>query len=141
MADQFVEIGQRLVSLRKIQDLNAAQVAREIGLTRQTVSLWEKGKINFSAVVLFKLAKVLRSSPEYIMLGEHNKSSSGVDLELLERAARISIEETRKINFGADPTLMAKIITTVYERALSGGDDDQLHNTSADVINFTKLKS
>ena len=141
MADQFVEIGQRLVSLRKIQDLNAAQVAREIGLTRQTVSLWEKGKINFSAVVLFKLAKVLRSSPEYIMLGEHKKSSAGVDLELLERAARISIEETRKINFGADPTLMAKIITTVYERALSGGDDDQLHNTSADVINFTKLKS
>ena len=141
MADQFVEIGQRLVSLRKIQDLNAAQVAREIGLTRQTVSLWEKGKINFSAVVLFKLAKVLRTSPEYIMLGEHKKSSSGVDLELLERAARISIEEPRKINFGADPALMAKIITTVYERALDGGDDDQLHNTSADVINFTKLKS
>ena len=56
MTDQFAEIGQRLVSLRKIQDLNAAQVAREIGLTRQTVSLWEKGKINFSAVVLFKLA-------------------------------------------------------------------------------------
>ena len=69
MTDQFAEIGQRLVSLRKIQDLNAAQVAREIGLTRQTVSLWEKGKINFSAVVLFKLAKVLRTSPEYIMLG------------------------------------------------------------------------
>jgi len=36
---------------------------------------------------------------------------------------------------------MAKIITTVYERALDGGDEDQLHNTGADVINFTKLKS
>jgi len=141
MTDQFVEIGQRLVSLRKSQDLNAAQVAREIGLTRQTVSLWEKGKINFSAVVLFKLAKVLRTSPEYIMLGEHKKISSGVDLELLERAARISIEETRKINFGADPALMAKIITTVYERALDGGDEEQLHNTGTDVINFTKLMS
>ena len=141
MTDQFAEIGQRLVSLRKSQDLNAAQVAREIGLTRQTVSLWEKGKINFSAVVLFKLAKVLRTSPEYIMLGEHKKISSGVDLELLERAARISIEETRKINFGADPALMAKIITTVYERALDGGDEEQLHNTGTDVINFTKLMS
>jgi len=141
MTDQFVEIGQRLVRLRKSQDLNAAQVAREIGLTRQTVSLWEKGKINFSAVVLFKLAKVLRTSPEYIMLGEHKKISSGVDLELLERAARISIEETRKINFGADPALMAKIITTVYERALDGGDEEQLHNTGTDVINFTKLMS
>ena len=139
MADEFIAIGQRLVSLRKSQDLNAAQVARQIGLTRQTVSLWEKGKINFSAVVLFKLAKVLRASPEYIMLGEHKKSSTGVDLELLERAARISIEEARVINFGADPALMAKIIATVYERALNGGDDDQLHNTGADVITFEKL--
>ena len=73
------------------------------------------------------------------MLGEHKKSSTGVDLELLERAARISIEEARVINFGADPALMAKIIATVYERALNGGDDDQLHNTGADVITFEKL--
>jgi len=134
------KMGERLHQLCKDLDISAKKLADSIGVSRQTVSQWQKGEMTPNSVMLMRLCSTLRTSPEYIMIGEHRSSQTDIDLELLERAARISIEKCRKLNFGVEPELMAKIITTVYERALDGGDEEQLHNTGADIINFTKLK-
>lgn len=71
-------LGQRIQELRGGRGWSQVEVARRLGVTKQTVSNWENGNIQPSVDMLVRLAKLFQVSADYL-LG-------------LDNVARLSIE-------------------------------------------------
>ena len=56
----------RVKELRERQDVRQSELAREAGVTRQTIIAIEKGRLNPSILVSLKIAKMLREPVDYI---------------------------------------------------------------------------
>ena len=56
----------RVKELRARLDLRQSDLAREIGVTRQTILAIEKGRLNPSINIALKTARVLREPVDYI---------------------------------------------------------------------------
>ena len=67
-------IGNRIISLRKAQQLSQEEIADKIGVSRQSVSKWETDACAPDAYNLIALAKVLGTSVEYIVMGKTSTS-------------------------------------------------------------------
>ena len=65
-----MSIGNRIISLRKEQQLSQEEIADKIGVSRQSVSKWETDACAPDAYNLIALANVLNTSVEYIVTGE-----------------------------------------------------------------------
>lgn len=65
-----MSIGNRIISLRKAQQLSQEEIADKIGVSRQSVSKWETDACAPDAYNLIALAKVLDTSVEYIVTGK-----------------------------------------------------------------------
>jgi len=65
--------GLRIRNRRKALGLNQADVAAEVGVDQSTVSDWEKRNAEPGAEQLMKLAKVLQTSAEELMLGKDER--------------------------------------------------------------------
>lgn len=63
-------IGNRIVSLRKAQQISQEDMANKIGVSRQAVSKWETDACAPDAYNLIALSKVLNTSVEYIVSGK-----------------------------------------------------------------------
>lgn len=59
----------RLISLRKEKKLNQSDLAKKIGLTQQTISSYEKGKIMPSMETLNRLAEEFSVTSDYLLNG------------------------------------------------------------------------
>lgn len=63
-----MNLGNRIRKLRKEQQLTQQELARKIGVTKATISQYEKGSIkNVRKDRFIKLAKVLQTSPQYLL--------------------------------------------------------------------------
>lgn len=75
----------RVRELRNRLDMRQADLAREIGVTRQTVLAIEKGRLNPSIGIALKTARVLREPVDYVFYLEHepqkNASMDGSQAE------------------------------------------------------------
>lgn len=60
---------ERLESLRKEKKINQSDLAKKIGLTQQTISSYEKGKIRPSMDILYRLAEELGVTSDYLLNG------------------------------------------------------------------------
>ncbi|MGG7664016.1 helix-turn-helix domain-containing protein [Dyadobacter sp. BHUBP1] len=72
--------GEELEKIRKSKNLNQTAVARELGLSRESVRLWEKNKLMISGSHFDSLAKLYKISPNEFAV-KLGLSRSGVDLE------------------------------------------------------------
>lgn len=63
----LVEFGQRLRILRESKGLSQAQLAKELGVSRSSVSYWEKGSRAFPLRRIGHLARALQTTPEYFL--------------------------------------------------------------------------
>jgi len=62
----------RVRELRTRLDMRQSDLAREIGVTRQTILAIEKGRLNPSINIALKTARVLREPVDYVFYLEHN---------------------------------------------------------------------
>lgn len=61
----------RVRELRVRLDLRQSDLAREIGVTRQTILAIEKGRLNPSINIALKAARVLREPVDYVFYLDH----------------------------------------------------------------------
>lgn len=64
-------LGRRICELRGARGWNQVELARRLGVTKQTVSNWENENIQPSIEMLVRLAKLFRVTTDY-MLGFEN---------------------------------------------------------------------
>ena len=63
----YSEIGRRLKALRKRKGLNQQELAERLGKSLRTVQKYETGEIEVSIAIVNQLAKILESTPTYIL--------------------------------------------------------------------------
>ena len=63
----------RVRELRTRLDMRQSDLAREIGITRQTVLAIEKGRLNPSINIALKAARVLREPVDYVFYLERQQ--------------------------------------------------------------------
>lgn len=64
-----MSIGERIVSLRKEQNISQSQLADLLEVSRQAVSKWENDQSSPDTLKLIKLAEVLDTEVEYLATG------------------------------------------------------------------------
>jgi len=67
----------RVRELRTRLDMRQSDLAREIGVTRQTILAIEKGRLNPSINIALKTARVLREPVDYVFYLEHAPGEAG----------------------------------------------------------------
>jgi putative transcriptional regulator len=72
----------RVRELRARLDMRQSDLAREVGVTRQTILAIEKGRLNPSINIALKAARVLREPVDYVFYLDH----TGVDGSIENRA-------------------------------------------------------
>ena len=72
MTEQTI-LKNRVRELRTRLDMRQSDLAREIGVTRQTILAIEKGRLNPSINIALKAARVLREPVDYVFYLEHNQ--------------------------------------------------------------------
>ena len=73
-----MDIGQKILEIRKAEGLSQTEFAEKFHVTRQTVSNWENENIQPSIEMLVRLAKLFGVSTDY-MLGLENTPRLNVD--------------------------------------------------------------
>lgn len=82
----LITIGQRLVWLREKHGMRQADLAKEIGITAQSLGAIELGKTRApSAPTLLRLAAVLDANPEWIIHGRGSPT--------IEKATQDTVDE------------------------------------------------
>ncbi len=69
-----MSIGERIVELRKSQNLSQGQLADALSITRQAVSKWENDLAVPDALKMIQLADLLDTDIEYLSTGRRNFS-------------------------------------------------------------------
>ena len=67
----------RVRELRTRLDMRQSDLAREIGVTRQTILAIEKGRLNPSINIALKTARVLREPVDYVFYLDHTSDVFG----------------------------------------------------------------
>lgn len=106
-------------NLRKIREKkhkNQLNVALEVGVTQESISMYESGVGYPSATVLIKLAKYLETSTDYLLgltdddtpIKYITKNLSAKEVELLEKFTYLATEDQLRLIGYAD-SLNAKV--------------------------------
>ena len=66
-----MSIGERILELRKNQNISQTELATSMGVSRQAVSKWESDKSSPDTVKLIQLAEYLNTEVEYLATGRH----------------------------------------------------------------------
>ena len=67
----------RIKELRARYDLTQEELAKKVGVRRETILFLEKGKYNPSLKLAYDIAKVLKSKIEEVFIFEEKPSSEG----------------------------------------------------------------
>jgi transcriptional regulator with XRE-family HTH domain len=71
--DTMMTLGERILILRRRQDMTQRQLATEAGLNTNTIARLEQGNLkDLSGQLIAKLAKALSTSTDYL-LGMHDR--------------------------------------------------------------------
>lgn len=66
-----MSIGERILELRKDQNISQAQLAATLGISRQAISKWESDQSSPDTIRLIHLAEILNTEVEYLATGRH----------------------------------------------------------------------
>ena len=67
-----MSIGERILELRKAQNIGQTELAKTMGVSRQAVSKWETDQSCPDTLKLIQLAEVLDTEVEYLATGRKN---------------------------------------------------------------------
>lgn len=67
-----MSVGERIIKLRKEQNISQVQLASALGITRQAVSKWENDLSVPDMTNLIRLADLLETDSEYLAIGAHS---------------------------------------------------------------------
>lgn len=84
-----MSVGERIMILRKEQNLSQVQLAQAMGVTRQAISKWENDQTSPDTMKLIQLADVLNTEVEYLATG--NKpvyESAPIVVNMVEKVDR-----------------------------------------------------
>ena len=72
MTDPAIQLGRTIRTLREAQKLSQSELAKKMGVTRQSVSRWESGDgtLGMSLMTFHKLMKALDSNPVELLEGK-----------------------------------------------------------------------
>lgn len=76
-----MNIGERLLELRKQKGLSQEEVADQVGVTRQTVSKWEVGESKPDFDKIIPLCDLFSITTEELLRGEKNEGEQTLDKE------------------------------------------------------------
>ena len=83
-----MNIGERIVALRKERNISQGDLAKRLNVSRQAVSKWEQGQSSPDTVKLIQLAQILETEVEYLATGNKPEPSSVV-LNVVETVERV----------------------------------------------------
>jgi len=108
--------GKRLKQLRNQASLNQAELGRLAGVTRASISLYEKRETAEKCRVhmLTSIAESLGVTVDYLVTGQ--ESPSRISLEHL----RFAVEQAREISPQADSDKTARLIKFIYSLKVGG---------------------
>lgn len=64
-----MNLGERIISLRKERSISQTDLARRLNVSRQAVSKWEQGTSSPDTAKLIQLAEILETEVEYLATG------------------------------------------------------------------------
>lgn len=67
-----MSVGERIIELRKKQNMSQVKLAEAVGVSRQAVSKWETGQSLPDSAKLILLAQILATDIEYLSTGRVN---------------------------------------------------------------------
>lgn len=96
--------------IREKRHKNQLNVALAVGVTQESISMYESGVSYLSAIVLIKLAKYLETSTDYLLgltdddtpIKYMNRNLTNKEKELLERFIYLATEDQLKLIGYAD---------------------------------------
>ena len=74
------KIGDKLYNLRLEHKISQEQLGEKIGVTRQTISLWEANRRQINAEKLRLICEVFDISPEYFLVADNDNKMTSVTL-------------------------------------------------------------
>lgn len=83
-----MNIGERIIALRKEKDISQTELAKRLDVSRQAVSKWEQGTSSPDTAKLIQLAQILETEVEYLATGNKPEPSSVV-LNVVETVERV----------------------------------------------------
>ncbi len=134
LKDYRVRAGLTQVKLAKLADTSGQQIGR-----------FESGSRNITRQWAERLAPHLKCDAVDLVFGDQEAKPPEffakliIDYDLMEKSVRTSIEAVRNLPQELDASIMAKLIITVYQRAIDGGTDEQLQQTCEDIIKYQSL--
>lgn len=78
-------IGARILQLRKKLNLTQAELGKRVGVSKATISLWEKSETKPRGENLLKLARALNCTPEMITEGKQSQKPSASAVPLISK--------------------------------------------------------
>ena len=73
-----MNLGERIISLRKERSISQTELARRLNVSRQAVSKWEQGTSSPDTAKLILLAEILETEMEYLATGVRPEPKSVV---------------------------------------------------------------
>ena len=73
-----MNLGERIISLRKERSISQTELARRLNVSRQAVSKWEQGTSSPDTAKLIQLAEILETEVEYLATGVRPEPKSVV---------------------------------------------------------------
>ena len=83
-----MNIGERIMTLRKEKSISQTELAKRLNVSRQAVSKWEQGISSPDTERLIQLAEILGTEVEYLATGTHPEPGSVV-LNIVETVERV----------------------------------------------------
>lgn len=83
-----MNIGERIMALRKEKSISQTELAKRLNVSRQAVSKWEQGVSSPDTERLIRLAEILGTEVEYLATGTHPEPGSVV-LNIVETVERV----------------------------------------------------
>lgn len=83
-----MNIGERIMALRKEKNISQSELAKRLNVSRQAVSKWEQGTSSPDTERLIQLAEILGTEVEYLATGTHPEPGSVV-LNIVETVERV----------------------------------------------------
>jgi len=100
-----VSIGERIIELRKQQNISQVQIAAALGISRQAVSKWENDQSVPDMTNLIRLADLFGTDTEYLATGVHSKLKvSPSVVHVVQKVDNVIEKEVEK------PVLVEKIV-------------------------------
>jgi transcriptional regulator with XRE-family HTH domain len=70
----LIASGARMRMAREMRDYSQTEVARRLGMSKQQISAWERGRSEIIGTKLIEMARILGCDPTWVLVG-HDKSS------------------------------------------------------------------